>query len=96
VLRSGLQLSLAVSLRRELREWFSTLNHGAGNPAAAAAYRAVSHHTWQSPDGWHAQFGAVPVLPGHTARHLVSTHPTGGWSADAARITAALEFYVQT
>jgi hypothetical protein len=37
------------------------------------------------------QFGAVPVLPGHTARHLVGTHTTGGWSDDASRITAALE-----
>ena len=78
-------------LRRELREWLSSLGQGAGNPAAAAAYRAVSHLTWQTPDGWHVQFGAVPVLPGHTARHLVGTHTTGGWSDDASRITAALE-----
>jgi hypothetical protein len=78
-------------LRRELREWLSALGQGPGNPAAAAAYRAVSHLTWQTPDGWHVQFGAVPVLPGHTARHLVGTHTTGGWSDDASRITAAIE-----
>jgi hypothetical protein len=78
-------------LRRELREWLSALGQGAGNPAAAGAYRAVSHLTWRTPDGWHVEFGAVPVLSGHTARHLVGTHTAGGWSDDASRITAALE-----
>ena len=87
----GAQSPSLRKLRRELREWLSTLNQGAGNHAAATAYRAVSHHTWQTPDGWHVQFGAVPVLPGHSARHLVGMHTTAGWSDDAGRITAALE-----
>jgi hypothetical protein len=77
-------------LRRELREWLSTLNQDTSNHAAAVAYRAVSHHTWQTADGWHVQFGAVPVLPDQTAPHLIGTHTTGGWSDDAGRITAAL------
>lgn len=87
----GSQPPSVKDLRRDLREWLSTLNQDAGYPAAAAAYRAVSQMTWQTPDGWRVQFGAVPVLPGHTVRHLVGTHTTAGWSNDAGRITAALE-----
>lgn len=88
----GKQAPSMGKLRHDLREWLSTLNHGAGNPAAAAAYRAVSHLTWRTADGWHLRFGAVPVLPGRGAGlHLVGTHTTGGWSNDARRITAALE-----
>jgi hypothetical protein len=87
----GRQPPSMAKLRRELREWLSALGQGTGNTAAAAAYRAVSHHVWQTPDGWHVEFGAAPVLPGHTIRHLVGMHTTGGWSGDAARITAALE-----
>ena len=87
----GSQPPSVKKLRRDLREWLSTLGPGAGNAAAAVAYRAVSHWTWRTADGWHVQFGAVPVSPGHTVRHLVGTHTTGGWSNDASRITAALE-----
>lgn len=77
-------------LRHDLREWLSALSSSAGDPAAAVAYRAVSHLTWRTADGWHVQFGAVPLLPGRTARHLIGTHTTAGWSNDVARITAAL------
>lgn len=87
----GRQPPSIAKLRRELRGWLSALGQGTGNPAAAAAYRAVSRHTWQTMDGWRVEFGAVPVPPGHAARHLVGTHTTGGWSNDAARITEALE-----
>jgi hypothetical protein len=85
----GEQSPSMARLRRDLRDWLSGL--GPGDPAAAAAYRAVSRRPWRTPDGWHAEFGAVPVPPGRTARHLVGTHTTAGWSDDAARVTAALE-----
>jgi hypothetical protein len=77
-------------LLRELREWLSALNRAAGYHAAAAAYRAVSHLKCR-PRRLARAIRCAPVLPGHTARHLVGTHTTAGWSDDAGRITAAFE-----
>jgi len=78
------------ALRRDLREWLSTLDVQVDRRTAAAG-GVIARRSWRH-DGWRLEFTAQPLRSEHAGAGLplVRGHLRMGWGHDASRILGAL------
>jgi hypothetical protein len=81
------------TLRRDLREWLTSLDQNADRSRAGSPSRTLHRRSWSQEDGWRLEFTAQQLRPEDEGRGLplIRAHMKMGWGHDSARILGVLD-----